>query len=200
MYRFGRQFAGIFGKFGIGGTRIRSTATVDREHFDYYGYRARHNAFVAVAQPMRHVHCKHGGWPRYMIVAGAKLNVHGSVQPWFTEFALQYRCSGAIRETGVRPKVSQFVRLVAAEVHTRTRESNRIHDRVKDQISDALYSLLFIFFLRFPIFRNVCEVVPKILWHNEIINKLISLRVSSWIHRCRRYSHKNFAWLNFNQI
>lgn len=30
------------------------------EHFDYYGYRAvHHNALVAVAQPVRHVHCKH---------------------------------------------------------------------------------------------------------------------------------------------
>lgn len=116
---------------------------------------------MAVAQPMRHVHCKHGGWPRYMIVAGAKLNVHGSVQPWFTEFALQYRCSGAIRETGVRPKVSQFVRLVAAEVHTRTRESNRIHDRVKDQISDALYSPLFIFSCDFSFFESFVKLFEK---------------------------------------
>lgn len=116
---------------------------------------------MAVAQPMRHVHCKHGGWPRYMIVAGAKLNVHGSVQPWFTEFALQYRCSGAIRETGVRPKVSQFVRLVATEVHTRTRESNRIHDSVKDQISDALYSLLFIFSCDFPFFESFVKLFQK---------------------------------------
>lgn len=161
MYRFGCQFAGIFGKFGIGGTRIRSTATVDREHFDYYGYRARHNAFVAVAQPMRHVHCKHGGWPRYMIVAGAKLNVHGSVQPWFTEFALQYRCSGAIRETGVRPKVSQFVRLVAAEVHTRTRESNRIHDRVKIRYQMRFILCCSFFSCDFPFFETFAKLFQK---------------------------------------
>lgn len=43
MYRFGREFAEIFEPPGDD-TRVRSTAMVDREHFDYYGYRARHNA------------------------------------------------------------------------------------------------------------------------------------------------------------
>lgn len=47
------------GSVARGKPRVRWSAMVDREHFDYYGYRARHNALVAAAQPMRHVHCKH---------------------------------------------------------------------------------------------------------------------------------------------
>lgn len=122
-----------------GHPRGRWSAMVDREHFDYYAYRPRHNALVAAAQPMRRVHCKHRlatlydrrrcevkcAWLRSAMVHGICTSISMS--------------RSSIRSWGPRPEVGPFVRTACRRGSAYRIPSIRGYDCEEDQSARPLH-------------------------------------------------------------